>query len=417
MSIYDFSEYQGTIDFGKVKGNAQLIILRVQAGSTHLDNDYQKYALACKDNGIPFGTYAYAKFTSVADAKAEAENCYNRMDKETVFVVVDVEAVTTTKASELVSATQAYVDYLHSKGVKKVGLYSGESFYKTHYLNTVKADFIWIANYGVNDGKEHRKPSIPCDLWQYSSVATESGVIGHVDIDTLNGTKPLSYFTGVDESVYKGIVSVEAEQLNLRTSPDDNGTIIRQLKKGETYKFYDISKDGWYSLGANQWAYGGDGKYLKVVSTVSPTPAPKPVTPAPAPKPPVKTAPKPVVPTPTKPVAPPVQPKPVIPAPVVPQPSGSAKPPVSGGTVAPPVSANTSGSTVKPPVIPVIPTPVIPIPVVQTSGSTIVPVPPVIVAPIVDTLAKQIEDAVMKDPQLQKSIIQKLFSFIISIFK
>src|SRR5438309_11281188 len=121
MSIFDFSEYQGTIDFGKVKCDTDLLILRVQAGSTHPDIYYAQYVSGCKANNIPFGTYAYARFISVADAQQEAKDCFARMDKETQFVVIDVESVSTTIASQLVPATQAFIDYLHSQGVKKVG--------------------------------------------------------------------------------------------------------------------------------------------------------------------------------------------------------------------------------------------------------------------------------------------------------
>lgn len=203
MAIYDFSEWQGNIDFGQLKGKAELVVLRVQAGSMHPDKDYAQYVAGAKANGIPFGTYAYGKYVSVADAQVEARDCYNRMDKGSSIVVLDVEEVDC-PANQLVSATQAFIDYLHSQGVKKVGLYSGENFYKTHNLSAVNADFLWIANYGANDGNQHSKPSIPCDLWQYSSLASASGVVGHVDIDTLNGTKPLSYFTGVDPLVIIG---------------------------------------------------------------------------------------------------------------------------------------------------------------------------------------------------------------------
>src|SRR5206468_1982664 len=111
------------------------------------------------------------------------------------------ESVSTTNTSDLVPSTQAFIDYLHAQGVKKVGLYSGEGFYNAHGLNKVKADFLWIAKYGINDGKMHTKPNIACDLWQYSSTVTESGVVGHVDIDAISGSKTLEYFTGRDTSL------------------------------------------------------------------------------------------------------------------------------------------------------------------------------------------------------------------------
>jgi GH25 family lysozyme M1 (1,4-beta-N-acetylmuramidase) len=194
--IYDFSQWQQTIDFTKVKTEADLIVLRVQSGSTHADANYKTYVAGAKANKIPFGTYAYAKFVSVADALQEAKDCRDRLDMATQFVVVDVEEVDC-PTNQLVYATQAYIDYLHQYGITKVGLYSGEAFYKAHGLSAVRADFLWIANYGVDDGQPHTKPSIPCDLWQFTDKGKASGVVTAVDVDQLNGTKPLSYFTGI----------------------------------------------------------------------------------------------------------------------------------------------------------------------------------------------------------------------------
>jgi hypothetical protein len=66
------------------------------------------------------------------------------------------------------------------------------------------------------------------------------------------------------------------------------------------------------------------------------------------------------------------------------------------------------------------PTPVVTQPVVQPPAPT-VEAPPVVTpsAPTVTvgSLAQQIEDAVLKDPQLQKNFIQKVLDFFVSLFK
>lgn len=59
-----------------------------------------------------------------------------------------------------------------------------------------------------------------------------------------------------------GTVEVMTDNLNLRTSPSNSGSVIRQLGKGEQYSFYAI-QDGWYDLGRGQWAFGKTGQYLK----------------------------------------------------------------------------------------------------------------------------------------------------------
>lgn len=82
-----------------------------------------------------------------------------------------------------------------------------------------------------------------------------------------------------------GSVEVVADVLNMRKGPSTNDAVIRQLKKGETYKFYDVQGD-WYNLGGDQWAYGGNGAYLKEYTPAPAKPVVKPAPPKPvAPKP------------------------------------------------------------------------------------------------------------------------------------
>jgi hypothetical protein len=60
-------------------------------------------------------------------------------------------------------------------------------------------DYIWIPGYG-----EKYKPPMPCDMWQYTSKGALPGVNGNVDLNKLMGTKPLSFFTGVDGAGEQG---------------------------------------------------------------------------------------------------------------------------------------------------------------------------------------------------------------------
>ena len=66
-----------------------------------------------------------------------------------------------------------------------------------------------------------------------------------------------------------GVATVKVDTLNLRSEPSVKGKLIRTLKKGEAYKVYAI-KDGWYNLGANQWASNVGNKYM-TFKAVEPT--------------------------------------------------------------------------------------------------------------------------------------------------
>jgi GH25 family lysozyme M1 (1,4-beta-N-acetylmuramidase) len=194
--IADISYHQGNIDFSKLSKVVDLVILRVQCGSRITDVKYNEYVSNCKKYGIPFGTYAYGKFINVSDAIQEAQDAYNRMDKDSKFMVLDCEEMTLKNPNDIVPAAQAFIDYFKQKGVK-IGLYSGQYFYTNYGLSTLKHDFLWLAKYSNN------QPSFNYDLWQYTSSGSLPGINGNVDLNKI-GYKSISYFTGGE--TYKVII-------------------------------------------------------------------------------------------------------------------------------------------------------------------------------------------------------------------
>ncbi|EJQ43666.1 hypothetical protein IEQ_04994 [Bacillus cereus BAG6X1-2] len=69
--------------------------------------------------------------------------------------------------------------------------------YTTNIIYRVyQADFIWIPRYGTNNGTPQVKPDFSCDLWQYTNKGKMAGILGDVDMNLLNGDKPLEWFTG-----------------------------------------------------------------------------------------------------------------------------------------------------------------------------------------------------------------------------
>ena len=192
--IIDISHHQGKINWDEFAKEADLLIIRVQDGSTTIDREYKTYVAEAKKRGIPFGHYAFTRFVSVEDAKKEAQDFYARGDKSALFWVADVEMQTT---DDMTAATQAYIDELQRLGAKKIGGYFAHHGYKPWGLDKVKGlDFKWFPRYGVNDGKQHTKPAYPCELWQYTSVGKVAGVKGFVDLNVLVGENPIEWFTG-----------------------------------------------------------------------------------------------------------------------------------------------------------------------------------------------------------------------------
>jgi len=187
--IIDISKWNGDINWSVAKQHIDFIIARVQDGSNYVDPLYKEYVQSMKQHSIPFGNYAFCRFVSVADAKKEAQDFWNRGDKSATVWVADVEVKT---MDDMRSGTQAFIDELYRLGAKKVGLYVGHHMYEPFGMANVKSDFVWIPRYGGN------KPAYPCDIWQYTETGNVPG-IGKCDLNSLIGSKPLSWFTGAGQ--------------------------------------------------------------------------------------------------------------------------------------------------------------------------------------------------------------------------
>lgn len=227
--IVDISHHQPNNKFNwtAFAKNVDLLIIRVQYGSTTIDREYKKHVASAKAHGIPFGHYAYARFVSVEDAKQEAKDFLARADKEAKFLVVDVEEQTTKTKAEMLPATQAFIDYLQAHDHRPIGLYTGHHFYEPYSMNKVKADFLWIPRYPL-------KPNYACDLWQYSESGTVPGYSGKLDLNRLNGNKPLKWFTGDDKvtQVNKPVAKPKAKAV--KTVDTKTTQNVHTVKSGET---------------------------------------------------------------------------------------------------------------------------------------------------------------------------------------
>ncbi|HAA4891951.1 TPA_asm: glycoside hydrolase [Listeria monocytogenes] len=184
--IADLSYHQGNIDFSKASKELDLAILRVQDGSSFADPKYKTYVADCKKYGVPFGSYAFTRFVSVADAKKEAQDFYNRSDKASKFWVADIEVKT---MGDMAAGAKAFVDELRRLGAGKVGIYVAHHLYTSFGINYKQFDFVWIPRYG-------NKPVYACDLWQHTSSGKLAGISGNVDLNTLNSSKKLDWFIG-----------------------------------------------------------------------------------------------------------------------------------------------------------------------------------------------------------------------------
>ncbi|WP_369355602.1 GH25 family lysozyme [Lysinibacillus capsici] len=185
--IVDISKWNGNINWPVAKQYLDFVIARVQDGSNYVDPLYKGYVQSMKQHNIPFGNYAFCRFVSIPDAKKEAQDFWNRGDKSATIWFADIEVDT---MDDMRAGTQAFIDELYRLGAKRVGVYVGHHKYKQYQVEKLqRMDVVWIPRYG---GK---KPDYPCDIWQYTETGNVPG-IGKCDLNSLIGSKSLSWFTG-----------------------------------------------------------------------------------------------------------------------------------------------------------------------------------------------------------------------------
>lgn len=189
--IIDVSEFQGSINWAQVvSGGLALSVIRIQSGSSHIDETYATNIPNAISAGANYAVYAYFSALNASDAEIEATDFYNRAQsaignrKQPRFWMIDVEANSVTSGT-LSAAVTAYMNKLNSLGVpdSKIVIYVSNALYPS--IDTSRT-MIWIPSYGANDGTvgNSTKPLYPYDLWQYTSVGRVNGISGDVDMNT-----------------------------------------------------------------------------------------------------------------------------------------------------------------------------------------------------------------------------------------
>ncbi|MGN4759763.1 GH25 family lysozyme [Bacillus cereus group sp. MYBK227-2] len=245
--IVDMSKWNGSPDWDTAAKHLDFVIARVQDGSNYVDPVYKSYVAAMKSRNIPFGNYAFCRFVSENDARIEARDFWNRGDKSATVWVADVEVKT---MNDMRAGAQAFIDELRRLGAQKVGLYVGHHMYAPFGMANVIADFVWIPRYG---GK---RPAYPCDIWQYTETGNVPG-IGKCDLNELIGSKPLSWFTEVNQPEqnvsncgYQYVksggfgVSLVPEVLNAMTERGTKGQVISDPSTGIAYLQTEVLPNG-----------------------------------------------------------------------------------------------------------------------------------------------------------------------------
>lgn len=178
--IIDVSYHNGVIDWEKVKASGiEGAILRCGYGSdmtSQDDKQWKRNADECTRLGIPIGTYLYSYAKTDAESKSEAEHVLRLIKgyKLSYPVYLDLEQAGT--ENHAVNGAKIFCDIIEKAGYT-VGIYANQNWFQNIIKNQLDKYTKWCARYST------QKPTVACDIWQYSSDGTVSGITGRVDMN------------------------------------------------------------------------------------------------------------------------------------------------------------------------------------------------------------------------------------------
>jgi GH25 family lysozyme M1 (1,4-beta-N-acetylmuramidase)/LysM repeat protein len=159
-------------------GGYKAAVVKVSDASNYLDHTASVNIANAHAAGLKVHAYHFARLTSTADAKAEAEwfaACLKNVGFKSNYgmAVADVELATASK-SALTSYTNTFLQAMHDKGYQ-VDLYTGSSFYKSHLdADKLSVKDPWLARYN-NGSAQPSWHNGKKGAWQWTSSEKING--------------------------------------------------------------------------------------------------------------------------------------------------------------------------------------------------------------------------------------------------
>ena len=182
----DVSEHQGTIDWNKVKGNVDFVILRAGYGHNNIDKQFVRNICECNRLGIPVGIYWFSYAYNCDMARNEANFAVQAIKNYKIDLPVffDFEYDSMNYANKCgvtvnqrlaTDMVKAFCERIKELGYK-TGNYSNQDFILNKFYNDELTQYpLWYAYYNQNKNRD-------CAIWQYS----ENGKIDGINTDSVD---------------------------------------------------------------------------------------------------------------------------------------------------------------------------------------------------------------------------------------
>ena len=179
ITVIDVSEHNGTIDWEKAKPHISGAVIRMGYGSDIISQDDKQWSRnvsECERLGIPWGAYLYSYANTSTKILSEIAHAKRLLSghKPQYPIFYDLEE-SRYKASWNEAAER------WCQGIRSAGYIDGiYSWAWAINAMPARASAYWVADYGVNDGNQHKKPSLSggrsLAAWQYTSRGKCDGI-------------------------------------------------------------------------------------------------------------------------------------------------------------------------------------------------------------------------------------------------
>lgn len=224
LKVIDISEWQGTIDWNRVKNSGvDAVILRFAHSTSHFDKQFERNLSEVRRLGIPFGLYIFSTAQNSNDATSEAYFTQQIVSKYGLYdlslpIFYDLESfydsngntISPNSALAYEGIVNAYFNTLSGFGVNNVSIYSGR-WYTDTYLKaaSVRPRVSWIAEYGP---KFNTTFSCAGQFgWQYTSQARIDGITANtVDMSAFSSADFINVLNLPDFSLSDGTYYIDS---------------------------------------------------------------------------------------------------------------------------------------------------------------------------------------------------------------
>ena len=215
----DVSEFQGNIDWDKVKNDGvEFAILKLgniyDYDTNYKDSKFDTNYKNAKAKGIKVGAYIYNYCNTVDTLKKGLEWAIKKLNGKKLDLpfyldMEDKDIQGETKAT-LTNQCNEFAKYVKSKGYR-AGVYANVNWLKNE-LNPSNFDkdiSVWVAQYYKECQYEGKY-----DIWQYASNGKVSGISGNCDMNYLYNTDIIIESGSTDDSDKKSIDELAQEVID-----------------------------------------------------------------------------------------------------------------------------------------------------------------------------------------------------------